>query len=82
MRTTYPHTGFRETPPDLLDRFGARIGLFHALAWSAIEVRDLAERAGADADLEMPIEMARAIVELHDDYQDLRAALMTWEWTD
>lgn len=59
MRTTYPHTGIRETPPDLLERFGTRLGVYHALAWSTIEVRDLAARAGMDADLEMPVEMAR-----------------------
>jgi len=82
MRTTYPQTGFRDTPPDLLRRFGGRIGVFGSLAGAALDVHELSGRTEIACQPELTLELALALRELCADYEDLQEALLAYEWFD
>jgi len=82
MRTTHFQTGVRETPADLLRRFAGRIGVFESLAGAALDVHELMAASGIACQTDLSPEIALAIRELYADYEDLRAALLEYEWSD
>jgi hypothetical protein len=81
MRTIHPG-GIRERPQDLLDRFGGRLSVFHALAGETLDVHELGVLAGVAGQPEISREIAVALRELYADYEDLRDALLAFEWSD
>jgi hypothetical protein len=70
--------GNHEHPQDLVQRFGARLSVFRGLAYGALDAHEMNPRSEIKADPLIERDLGYALVELVDDFTQLREAVDEW----